>query len=224
MSKPIVGAQLYTCRQSCKTIPDIAETLKKVAEIGYTTVQISGFGPVEPTEVMKIVADNGLTVAATHTGWARFREDLDGVIEEHKIYKCAHPSLGGLPEDYRSAEGLKRFVDEIAPIAEELAAEGMDFSYHNHSQELARYGEKTWLEMLYEQSDPAHVKDMAVTPQREQRFAEIGEGNLNWPAILDACEAGGVEYALVEQDQCYDRTPLESLATSYRNLQAMGLS
>jgi sugar phosphate isomerase/epimerase len=59
---------------------------------------------------------------------------------------------------------------------------------------------------------------------REQRFAEIGEGNLNWPAIMEAARKGGVEWYLVEQDRSYDRDPFESLAISYRNLKAMGLS
>jgi sugar phosphate isomerase/epimerase len=67
-----------------------------------------------------------------------------------------------------------------------------------------------------------HVKDMTVTPDGQQRFAEIGEGNLNWPAILAAAEGAGVEYLLVEQDDCYGRDPFESLAISYRNLSRMG--
>ena len=256
MSKPIVGAQLYTTREFCKTIEDVAETLRKVAKIGYTAIQVSGFGPVDPKDVARLAEDNGLTIGSTHIGWDRFQEDLDGVIEEHKIYKCSHPAVGGMPGEYRSQEGLKRFLDEIVPIAEGLAAEGMDFSYHNHSHELARCGEKTWLEMLYEQADPKHVKaeidtywiqagggdpaawirkcadreplihfkDMAVTTEREQRFAEIGEGNLNWPTILESVYASNAEYVFVEQDRCYDRTPFESLEISYRNLKAMGLS
>ena len=65
---------------------------------------------------------------------------------------------------------------------------------------------------------------MAITTEREVRYAEIGEGNLNWPAILDAAKAGGVRWYLVEQDECYGRDPFESLAISYRNLRAMGLS
>jgi sugar phosphate isomerase/epimerase len=67
-----------------------------------------------------------------------------------------------------------------------------------------------------------HLKDMCIGPEREQRFAEIGEGNLNWPAILKEAEAAGAEYLLVEQDHCYGRDPFESLAISYRNLSAMG--
>jgi sugar phosphate isomerase/epimerase len=65
---------------------------------------------------------------------------------------------------------------------------------------------------------------MAMGPGREQRFAPVGEGNLNWPAILNAAEAGGVEYYLVEQDVTYDLDPFEALAVSFRNLEAMGLS
>ena len=68
-----------------------------------------------------------------------------------------------------------------------------------------------------------HVKDMAISPEREQRFAEVGEGNLNWPAILEAAEQADVEFCLVEQDRCYERDPFESLAISYRNLRAMGV-
>ena len=68
MSKHVLGAQLYTVRDFTKTIPDIAKTLKKIADIGYTAVQISGFGPVSPKEVAKVCDDNGLTVAATHVG------------------------------------------------------------------------------------------------------------------------------------------------------------
>lgn len=256
MAKGIIGAQLYTCRQYMQTIDDIAKTLKKIADIGYTAVQLSAIGPVDPKELAKVVSDLGLTVAATHEPWDKFQNNIDELIAEHKIWNCTHPAVGGLSENYRSADGVKQFLDELAPVAEALAAEGMDFSYHNHSHELVRYGEKTWLEMLYEQGDPKqlkaeidtywiqhgggdpvawikkcagrepilHLKDMKITVDRKQLYAEIGQGNLNWPAILQAAEQGGVEYYLVEQDDCYDRDPIDSLEISYRYLKEMGLS
>jgi sugar phosphate isomerase/epimerase len=43
-----IGAQLFTLRDYCKTLPDFAETLTKVADIGYKTVQVSGVCPYEP--------------------------------------------------------------------------------------------------------------------------------------------------------------------------------
>jgi sugar phosphate isomerase/epimerase len=53
-------------------------------------------------------------------------------------------------------------------------------------------------------------------------MAEIGEGNLDWPEILEACVEAGTEWYIVEQDTC-QRDPFESLAISYRNLREMGL-
>ena len=251
----VVGAQLYTVREFTQTLPDIAATLRKVAAIGYKAIQISGFGSVDAIEVARLVEENGLVVAATHMPWSSFLNGLDGVIATHKLWGCVHAAIGGLPPEYYSLDGLLRFLGELAPVAESLAKEGIDFSYHNHNHELARFGGKTWLAQLYERADPRHLKaeldvywvqagggdpadwvrrcagrqpllhlkDMAVGPEREQRMAEIGEGNLNWPAILQAAAEGGVQWYLVEQDHCYDRDPFESLAISYRNLNAMGL-
>ena len=58
---------------------------------------------------------------------------------------------------------------------------------------------------------------------RDQLFAEVGEGNLNWPSILEAAREAGTRWYAVEQDRC-QLDPFESLAISYRNLQEMGLS
>jgi sugar phosphate isomerase/epimerase len=66
-----------------------------------------------------------------------------------------------------------------------------------------------------------HLKDMNIKPDRTQYMAEVGEGNLNWPAILRACKDAQVEHLLVEQDICY-RDPFESLAISLKNLKEWG--
>ncbi|MBD3943881.1 sugar phosphate isomerase/epimerase [Microbacterium sp. NEAU-LLC] len=54
------------------------------------------------------------------------------------------------------------------------------------------------------------------------QFAEVGEGNLDWPSIISHSLAAGAEYLLVEQDELYGRTVWESLAISRRNLVALG--
>jgi sugar phosphate isomerase/epimerase len=255
MLEHVVAVQMYTVREFLTTPAGVAESLKKVVDIGYTAVQ-GGSRQMAPQELAKVIEDSGLKAVSTGARWDRLLGELDDVIAEYRLSGCDHLTLGGLPREYYSADGLKRFLDELGTVAERLLEEGIALSYHNHSHELVRCGEKTWLEMLYEQADPEllkaeidtywiqhgggdpaawirkcagrepllHVKDMAVTVEREQRFAEIGEGNLNWPAILEAAAAGGVEWYIVEQDRCYDRDPFESLAISYRNLKAMGLS
>jgi sugar phosphate isomerase/epimerase len=52
-------------------------------------------------------------------------------------------------------------------------------------------------------------------------MAEIGEGNLDWADVLAACRDAGVEWLIVEQDECR-RDPFESLAISRRNLRSLG--
>ncbi|PIZ17611.1 sugar phosphate isomerase/epimerase [Candidatus Desantisbacteria bacterium CG_4_10_14_0_8_um_filter_48_22] len=66
-----------------------------------------------------------------------------------------------------------------------------------------------------------HCKDMAIV-KNQPLMAEVGEGNLNWKAIIDACKKGGTEWYLVEQDVC-QRDPFDCLKTSLENMKKMGL-
>jgi len=73
-----------------------------------------------------------------------------------------------------------------------------------------------WIRKLKGRVPIVHLKDMAVD-RGNPIMAEIGEGNLDWPDILNACKEAGTEWLVVEQDECR-RDPMDSLAISYRNL------
>ncbi|MFP4381433.1 MAG: sugar phosphate isomerase/epimerase family protein [Candidatus Sumerlaeia bacterium] len=255
MSKPIVGVQLFTLREYCKSLEDFQKTIKKVADMGYPCVQISGVANVSDEDVIKVVEDNGLTIGSTHVGWNQFTDDTDALITKHELWKCKHPAIGGIHGAKAGPEGIREFIKELAPVAEKLKAAGMDFSYHNHSHEFVKYDGKSIMDILFEEtsadqlnfeidtywvqhggSDPAmwiekckgripvvHYKDMSITADREQRFAPVGEGNLNWERIVQATLDVGAEYIFIEQDQCYDQDPFDALAASFRNLQKWGL-
>jgi sugar phosphate isomerase/epimerase len=249
-----LAAQLYSVRHATKTPADIATTLKKIRDIGYQAVQLSGLGPIDIKELKAILDDNELIVCATHTSYDRMRDELDVVMDEHRLLGCPHLAIGGMPLAYRNGEGYHRFAKEASEVARRAAAAGFTWSYHNHSFELEKFDGKTGLSILFDESDPSvflseldtywvqhggadpaqwisdlngrikllHLKDMVIG-QGKQLMAEVGEGNLNWPAILAAAAKSGVEWYIVEQDEC-QRDPFESLAISLRNLQAMGLS
>jgi len=248
---------LFTVREFTKTIEDVAETFKKVVDIGYKAIQISAFGPMDYKEVAELVKDSGLVVGASHQVWNEFLGDTDTVIAQNKAWGCDHPAIGSLPTEYRCFDGIKRFLDELGPVNEKLAAAGLDFSYHNHNWEFARFDcpdNKTFMETLLDLSEGRglnfeidtywvqaggaeptlwlkkcdgrmpviHFKDMCMTDQREMRMAEIGEGNLDWPELLAAANAGGTKFALIEQDLTYGRDAFDCLATSFNNLHDMG--
>jgi len=54
------------------------------------------------------------------------------------------------------------------------------------------------------------------------QFAEVGEGNLDFQAIIDQSLSSGAKYLLIEQDNHYGRDPFDCLATSRDNLIALG--
>lgn len=254
MAESVIAAQLYTLRDYTKTPADIAQTLKRVKALGYDAVQLSALGPIAPAELQQILDAEGLVVCATHVNYERLQDDLEAVIDEHRLWKCKHVAIGSLPTAYRTAEGYHRFAQEASHVARRLAAAGLTFGYHNHSFELETFGGRTGLATLYDESDPSvftgeidtywlqhggadpaqwirrlkgrlplvHLKDMAIK-DNTQVMAEVGEGNMNWPSILAACQEAGVAWYIVEQDFC-QRDPFESLAISLRNLHSMGLS
>ena len=252
----VLAAQLYTIREHTKTAEDFAASMKKISDIGYTAVQVSAIGPIPHEDVLKITQDNGLTICNTHIPYDRLWNDLDSVIAQHKLWSCKHVAIGSMPADYREGgeDNFKRFAAEASAVGEKLQAAGLTFSYHNHSFEFVRFGNRNGLELIYQESDPrylqaeidtywvqhgggdpaawvammtdrmpvVHLKDMVIR-DGQQTMAEVGEGNLNWPAILQACQDAGVEWYAIEQDIC-PGDPFISLKISFDNLTAMGLS
>lgn len=158
-----IAAQLYTIRDYLKTPAEIEGSFKRIREIGYRAVQLSGLGPIEPERLAEIARNNGLEICATHVDYYALRDKTDQMVREHKLWGCRYVGIGGLPGEYRTAEGYARFAREASEVARRLADEGLVFIYHNHAFELERVskdaedrGGRTGLDILYSESDPRH--------------------------------------------------------------------
>jgi sugar phosphate isomerase/epimerase len=256
MTEPKLAAQLYTVRDFTKTADEFRASMAKIADIGYTAVQVSGIGPIPHEEVKAITDAFELTICITHVGFDYLQHDLEAAIAQHKLWDCPNVAIGSMPGGYREQgeAGFKRFAHDATEVGRRLAEAGLTFSYHNHSFEFVRFGERTGLDIIYEESDPRylmaeldtywvqhgggdvidwidklagrmpviHFKDMVIH-EGQQIMAEIGEGNLNWRGILDACKDADIDWYAIEQDVCR-RDPFDSLRISYDNLKAMGVS
>jgi sugar phosphate isomerase/epimerase len=159
MSKPKLAAQLYTIRQHTQTLSGFAESMQKISQIGYRAVQISGIGPISNEDVQRIADDNGLAICNTHISFDQLKNHLNDVINQHALWKCKHVAIGSMPGEYRGSEdGYKRFAADAAMIGEALSRAGLTFSYHNHSFEFVRFGKRTGLDVIFEESDPRYLK------------------------------------------------------------------
>jgi sugar phosphate isomerase/epimerase len=150
----IAGAQLYTIRDYAQTPEGINESLRRIKEIGYTTVQASGLGPIPADELAAIARSHELEIVITHMPYARFLEDLDGLIKEHHTLGCGIVGLGGLPVEYRNADGYPAFAKKFSAIADELGKNGLKFSYHNHHFEFQKHNGKLGMDALVEHTNP----------------------------------------------------------------------
>lgn len=112
------------------------------------------------------------------------------------------------------------FLDELYSIAhpEHLYAE-IDVHW------VARGGGSpvAWINKVAGRMPVVHFKDLAIL-NRTPYFCEIGEGNLDWASIIQACEDTGVRWYSIEQDDTFkDRNIFESIKISFDNLTAMGV-
>lgn len=158
MTSKILGAQLYTLRDYMKTPEALDETLGKVKAMGYTTVQASAMWHLPVEDIASAARAHGLQVVLTHIPYARFKEDLDGVVRDHQTLGCSLAGLGGLPEEFRNAEGYVAFAKDFAKIADELYKNGLKFSYHNHHFEFQSYNGKLGMDILMEHTNPETFK------------------------------------------------------------------
>lgn len=246
-----IALQMYTLRDFCKTPADIAATLARVRKIGYTAVQVSGMGPIEASELAKILQGEGLTCCATHVPLERMETETQKLIDDHATIGCRYTAIGGFFQKDYTWQDWANFISRYNAAAEKFKSSPVRIGYHNHSHEFMKLNDRVIMQALIDDlskdvwieldtywiqhggADPiqwiskvkgripcVHLKDMAITFGRQQLMAEVGEGNLNWPGILQACKDAGVEWYIIEQDVC-QRDPFESVEISLRNLRSM---
>jgi hypothetical protein len=157
----------------------------------------------------------------------------------------------GTKKVVRTAFSGQQMKNRQLALAKAIRENGLYFMYHNHDQEFKRLQGKTVLRKMAEDFTPEelgfvldtfwiqagganpveyirefagrvpciHLKDYAVG----RKMAPIGEGNINFEAVVAACEYAGAEYLLVEQDDCNGEDPFDCMKRSYDYLKSLGL-
>ena len=247
MRRDQIALQLYTLR--LLAAEDLAGTLRSVSAAGYRAVELAGLPETAPAELKRMLDDNGLQPIASHEGIERLRADAGAVAGRLVELGCPRVIVPWMPEaDRATAAAVRAFASELGECARRMAEDGIRLGYHNHDFEFgAVEGTTIWdillgalpsaveLELdVYWASvggrDPVaqigaiadrlrmlHMKDRAAGPT--PRDAPVGEGILAMPAIVEAADAAGVEWFIVEQDEPAE--PLANIATSLRYLEML---
>ena len=122
-------------------------------------MQVSQIGDIADADVKRICDDNGLTICNTHVSVDDLLNQPDAVIDQHKLWDTRHVAIGGMPNEFReSKDGFRRFTEIANGIGERLHRAGLTFSYHNHSFEFLRFGAKSGLELIFDETDARYVQ------------------------------------------------------------------
>lgn len=147
-----IGAQFYTIRDFCRDTASLDESLKRAADIGFETIQLSGVCAYEPEWMAERLKAYGLSADITHFNYKKYAEETDEMLRFHDIIGCKYMGTGGfdnlLTVDF-SEEKLAAVMEYMAPAIEKIFACGHKFMYHNHNREFIRLADgRTQLEHI----------------------------------------------------------------------------
>lgn len=127
------GIQLYSVRDAMEK--DVNATLRRLADIGYRSVEFAGFFGHSAEEIKEMLDKAGLTCSGAHTPWTDLLpENIEKTVKYHKA--IGNPRIivpGADLSTYEKVVALCNVMQNAQPI---LASEGIALGYHNHAHEF----------------------------------------------------------------------------------------
>lgn len=217
-----IALQLYSlCHLSEQQ--GLCATLDKAKELGYDGVEFAGLYGLTPEQAHRELRRRGLLCAGFHEGIDWLREHTDEAVA--MAHCCEAASLVIPYYDAPTADGWRALGEDCRQIAAALHRVGIPLGYHNHCHELRPMEGETPLDILlgcctpeelFFEMDTRHVAVGGADPVAyARRYAgripvihirdtdgdrdtAVGEGILDFPAILAAC--GEPEWCVMENE------------------------
>ncbi|RAM38807.1 sugar phosphate isomerase/epimerase family protein [Arthrobacter globiformis] len=149
--------QLYTLRNAIQE--DLADTIKKVAEIGFTQVEPYNFVSTAK-ELGAALKEYGLTAPSGHAPLlSQDQDEIFAAAKELGIGTVIEPYITA--EHWQDAETIQATAAKLNAAAKKGAEYGIRVGYHNHAWELESSIEgQTALEYFEGLLDPALVLEV----------------------------------------------------------------
>jgi len=128
------AAQLFTLRAELEK--DFFGTLRKLREMGWHAVQISGLYGNDPADIAKVLQETGLQTAGMHIALAELQNNLDEILRRAELFRTKDLVVPYFPADQHHEEGYRKLRRDMNEIAAKLAGGGYRISYHNHAFEF----------------------------------------------------------------------------------------
>ncbi|QMW02690.1 sugar phosphate isomerase/epimerase family protein [Spirosoma foliorum] len=152
-----VGLQLYTVRNEMEK--DVEGTLKKVAAIGYTEIEIGGYYGKSPKEFKAFLSGMGLSAPSLLTMTSTMKTDWQKTVDQaaeagQSLIGCAYLA----PNERKTIDDYKKLNELFNRSAEVCQKAGLQFIYHNHDFEFQPLDGQVPYDLLLKGTDPKLVK------------------------------------------------------------------
>lgn len=154
MSRAKICVQLYTLRREMARL-GVYETLKKLHELGFTSVEVSALEMTEAnvSQLKKASEDFGMEIAALSAGENELK-DLDKIVSDCKALGSRYVRVGMIPFRIMGyKDKAMEFIRDLEDAAERLEKEGIKFYYHNHHYEFQKYDGAYLLDIMRESTE-----------------------------------------------------------------------
>ncbi len=153
-----LGIQMYTLRKTMDTKKNVFETLKRVAEMGYTSVQITTLGFMSYEEVGEMLQENGLSADSAMISVYQISDKLDEAKRQEEIFGTEVVRTDSIAkEQSRNLGGFHDFAAHLNRCGKLLAERGLKFLYHFHAFEFINFEKETGMDILLRETDPEYV-------------------------------------------------------------------
>lgn len=132
-----IALQLYTVRDYLEQ--DYVGTLRQVAEIGYTAIELSTPTVMTAAALKRVLTDLGLRAVASHIDFEDWESDPSRALAAAAELGCDYAICPVIPEERRGDATAYRALGALLSRAAASAREhGLRFAYHNHAFEFER--------------------------------------------------------------------------------------
>jgi sugar phosphate isomerase/epimerase len=158
MKRDQIALQLWTVRAHLQDAASFASSMKRLREIGYRNVQMSGQGPIPSSELKRICDGEGIRVCATHENGKTIIENPAEVVDTLGVFGCKDTSYAYPHVPLANEADAKALATSLNRSGERLAAAGIRLTYHNHAIEFKKAGRRPLLDILYAETDPRFLQ------------------------------------------------------------------
>ena len=214
---------------------ELEEYLDILAEYGLKELSVGGRLDGDLSPIFKQAEAFGVK----EVGIGTIPDELQATADGFKKYAAQMNEIGkrlfeggGLSINYHNhALEFASFggINGMDILFDETNPQYVHFTLDTHWITCGGQLPSKWIRRAAGRMPFVHFKDYAINAGKAEylegvskRFAEIGQGNIDWPDVVQACRDINIQAYIVEQDFCKG-SPFDSLKISFDKLIELGL-